>query len=49
MIKTYCLKERKHTENINPKKIKTGNGWLMERSKFANCGVNKARFIKMAV
>ena len=49
MVKTYCLKERKLTENINPKIIKTENGRLIERSKCASCGVNKARFIKMPV
>ena len=45
MLKIYCLKERKHTENINPKVIKTENGGLIERSKCASCGVNKARFL----
>ena len=29
MVKTYCLKERKLTENINPKIIKTENGRKM--------------------
>ena len=47
MVKIYCLK--KLTENINPKIIKKENGRLMERSKCASCGVNKARFIKMPV
>ena len=26
MVKTYCLKERKLTENVNPKIVKTSNG-----------------------
>ena len=49
MVKTYCLKERKLTENINPKIIKTENGRSMERSKCASWGVTKARFIKVPV
>ena len=47
MIKTYCTKERKLTENS--KIIKTEIGQLIERSKCVSCVVNKARFIKMPV
>ena len=46
MVKSYCLKKRKHTENVNPKIVKTKNNRLMEASKCASCSVKKARFIK---
>ena len=41
MVKTYCLKERKLTENISPKVIKTVNGRLIEISIYSSCGVKK--------
>ena len=41
MVKSYCLKERKLTENVNPKIVKTKNNGSMEISKFAGCGVKK--------
>ena len=46
MIKSYCLKERNFTENVNPKIVKTKNNLLMEASKCASCSIKKARFIK---
>ena len=46
MVKTYCLKERKLTENINPKIVRTINRRIMENSTYASCGVKKYRFIK---
>ena len=46
MAKSYCLKERTLTENVNPKIVKTKNNRLMELSKCASCGVQKAMFIK---
>ena len=46
MAKTYCLKERKLTENVNPKIVRTKSNQLMELSKCASSGVKKARFIK---
>ena len=48
MVKTYCLKERKLTENINPKIIKIRNN-KMDRSKCTSCSLNNARFIKIPV
>ena len=45
-MKSYCLKCRKHTENINPKVSKTSNNRLMILSKCAIYGSNKSRFIK---
>ena len=45
-MKSYCLKYRKNTENINPRVSKTSNGRTMVLSKCAICGSKKSRFIK---
>ena len=45
-MKSYCLKCRKDTENINPRVSKTSNGRTMVLSKCAICGCKKSRFIK---
>ena len=45
-MKSYCLKCRKDTENINPKVSRTSNGRTMLLSKRAICGSKKSRFIK---
>ena len=45
-MKSYCLKCRKNTENINPRVSKTSNGRTMVLSKCAICGSKKSRFIK---
>ena len=45
-MKSYCLKCRKDTENINPKVSKTSNGRTMVLSKCAMCGSKKSRFTK---
>ena len=45
-MKSYCLKCRNDTDNINPKVSKTGNGRTMLLSKCAICGSKKSRFIK---
>ena len=45
-MKSYCLKCRKDTENINPKVPNTSNGKTMISSKCAICGSKKSRFIK---
>ena len=45
-MKSYCLKCRKDTENINPKVSKTSNNRIMVLSKCAICGSKKSRFIK---
>ena len=44
-MKSYCLKCRKDTENINPK-TNTSNGRTMILSKCAICGCKNSRFIK---
>ena len=45
-MKSFCLKYRKHTENINSKVSKTSNNRTMILSKCAICGSKKSRFIK---
>ena len=45
-MKTYCLKCRKDTENIDPKISSSSNGKAMILSKCAICGSKKSRFIK---
>ena len=45
-MKSYCLKCRKSTENINPRVSKTGNDRTIILSKCAICGSKKWRFIK---
>ena len=45
-MKSYCLKCRKGTENINPSVSSTSNGKAMILSKCAICGRKKSRFIK---
>ena len=44
-MKSYCLKCRKDTENINAKVLKASNGRTMILSKCAICGSKKSRFI----
>ena len=45
-MKSYCLKCRKDTENINPRVSGTSNGKAMILSKCLICGGKKSRFIK---
>ena len=45
-MKSYCLKCRKDTENIDPKISSTSNGKAMILSNCAICGSKKSRFIK---
>ena len=45
-MKSYCLKCRKDTENIDPKVSKTSNNRTMILSKCAICGSKKWRFVK---
>ena len=45
-MKTYCLKCRQHTGNLNSKIFKTKNGRLIMQSKCAGCGIKKTRFVK---
>ena len=45
-MKSYCLKCRKDTENINLKVSNTSNGRTMILSKCVICGSRKSRIIK---
>ena len=45
-MKTYCVKCKKDTENIDPEISITSNGKAMILSKCAICGSEKSRFIK---
>ena len=45
-MKTYCVKCRKNTENLNSKIFKTKNGRLIMQSKCAECRFKKSRFVK---
>ena len=45
-MKSYCLKCRRDTENINSKVSKTSNNRTMILSNCAKCGGKKSRFIK---
>ena len=40
-MKSYCLKCKKDTENINPKISKTSNNIIMVLPKYAICGSKK--------
>ena len=45
-MKSYCLKCRKDTENINPRVSNASNGRKTILSKCAICGSKRSRFIK---
>ena len=45
-MKTYCLKCKKDTENIDPKMFRTKNNRLIMQSKCSDCGIKKSRFAK---
>ena len=45
-MKSYCLKCRKDTKNIDPKLSKTSNNRTIILSKCVKCGSKKSRFIE---
>ena len=45
-MKTYSVKCRKNTENLNSKIFKTKNNRLIMHSKCPVCGIKKSRFVK---
>ena len=45
-MKTYCVKRKKDTENIDPKMFGTNNNILIMQSKCPVCRVEKSRFVK---
>ena len=44
-MKTYCVKCRKDTENVDPKVVRTKNNRLVMQSKCSVCGIKKSRFV----
>ena len=45
-MKTYCVKCRKDTGNIDPKMVRTKNNRLIMQSKCPVCRIKKSRFVK---
>ena len=45
-MKTYCVKCRRDTENIDPKIVGTKNNRLIMQSKCPACGIKKSRIVK---
>ena len=45
-MKTYCVRCRKDTENIDTKMIRTKNNRLIMQSKCSVCRIKKSRFVK---
>ena len=45
-MKTYCLKYKKDTENIDPKFFKTKNNKLVMQSQCIDCRKKKSRSVK---
>ena len=45
-MKTFCVKCRKDTENIDPRIVRTKNNRLVIQSKLSVCGIKKSRFVK---
>ena len=45
-MKTYCMKRRKDTENIDLKIVRTKNNRLVMQSTCSVCGIKKPRFVK---
>ena len=45
-MKTYCLKCKKDTDNVDPKMFRTKNNRLLMQSKCSVCKIKKSRFVK---
>ena len=45
-MKTYFVKCRRDTENIDPKMFRTKNNRLIMQSKYSVCRIKKWRFVK---
>ena len=45
-MKTYCVKCRRDTENIDPNMVRTKNNRLLMQSKCTDCRIKKSRFVK---
>ena len=46
-MKTYFVKCRRYTKNIDPKMFRTKNNTLVMQSKYPACGIKKSRFVKV--
>ena len=45
-MKSYCVKCRRDTENIDPKMFRTRNNRLIMQSECPVCKIKKSRFVK---
>ena len=45
-MKTYCIKCKKDTENMDPKTVRTNNNRLIMQLKCSVCKIKKSKFIK---
>ena len=45
-MKTYCVKCRRDTENIESKMVRTKNNRLIMQSKCPVCRIKKSKFVK---
>ena len=45
-MKTYCVKCKNDTENIDPKMVRTNNNGLVMQSTCSVCGIKQSRFVK---
>ena len=45
-MKTFCLKCKRNTDNIDPKMFRTKNNRLLMQSKCSVCKSKKSRFVK---
>ena len=45
-MKTYCVKRKKETENIDPKIVRTKNNRLLMQTECSDCRNKKSRFVK---
>ena len=45
-MKTYCVKCKKVTENIDPKIVRTKNNRLLMQTECSDCRNKKSRFVK---
>ena len=46
MMKTYCIKCRRESKNMDPKMVRTKNSRLIMQSKCSVSGIKKPRFVK---
>ena len=45
-MKSYCVKCKNDTENIDPKMVRTNNNRLVMQSTCSVCGIKKSTFVK---